>query len=283
MKLGSKGSEVQWLQKTLKNLGYQIAIDGDFGEKTEAAVIAYQKKNGLVADGIVGEKTYQTLLGNASDKFLKDSDFVHAAEVLQVSELTIRAFAAVEGGNSGFLNNGKPKILFERHYMYSLLKAKRGADYANEMAKLYPNVVNQTTGGYQGGTAEYIRLGIASEIDQDCALQSCSWGQFQIMGAHWQDLGYSSVDDFVAAQYQSESAQLDAFIRFIQWKSGTVAGKKVKLIDALRSGDWHAVFTLYNGANYKRLGYQAKFQAVIDRLQKVYGAKNDRSSRAQSA
>lgn len=37
-------------------------VDGDFGPKTLAAVKAYQTQNGLVADGIVGPKTWKKLL-----------------------------------------------------------------------------------------------------------------------------------------------------------------------------------------------------------------------------
>jgi hypothetical protein len=69
----------------------------------------------------------------------------------------------------------------------------------------------------------------------------------------------------------SESLQLEAFIRFIEWKTGTLNGKKITLIDALRAGDWGSVFTLYNGASYKKLGYQAKFQKEWDHLEPIYG------------
>jgi len=102
---------------------------------------------------------------------------------------------------------------------------------------------------------------------------SCSWGQFQIMGENWKELGYESVFDFEKQMQTSESLQLEAFIRFIEWKTGTVGGKKVSLLEALRAEDWTAVFTLYNGPNYKKLGYQAKFQKEWDHLEPIYGAK----------
>ena len=38
-------------------------VDGDFGVKTKAAVMAFQKAKGLVVDGIVGTKTWSKLLG----------------------------------------------------------------------------------------------------------------------------------------------------------------------------------------------------------------------------
>jgi hypothetical protein len=71
------------------------------------------------------------------------------------------------------------------------------------------------------------------------------------MGENWKELGYESVFDFEKQMQTSESLQLEAFIRFIEWKTGTVGGKKVSLLEALRAEDWTAVFTLYNGPNYK--------------------------------
>ena len=56
---GFKGSEaVRAVQKRLKELGYYNgSADGDFGPATEAAVKAFQKANGLKADGKVGKQT----------------------------------------------------------------------------------------------------------------------------------------------------------------------------------------------------------------------------------
>lgn len=56
LKKGSKGEEVVKLQNLLG-----ITADGDFGQKTFAAVVAFQKSKGLVADGVVGQKTWEAL------------------------------------------------------------------------------------------------------------------------------------------------------------------------------------------------------------------------------
>ena len=82
---------------------------------------------------------------------------------------------------------------------------------------------------------------------------------------------FSAQRSIVDQQFASESLQLEAFIRFIEWKSGIIDNKKVALIDALRAENWNAVFTLYNGPNYKKLGYQAKFQKEWDHLEPIYG------------
>ena len=67
LRQGSTGSEVKEVQRRLKTWGYYNGnVDGVFGAATRAAVIAFQKKNGLTADGIVGKATYAALGINAS-------------------------------------------------------------------------------------------------------------------------------------------------------------------------------------------------------------------------
>lgn len=62
LKQGSTGSEVKTVQTKLKRWGYYTgSVDGIYGSKTKSAVIWFQKKNGLTADGIVGKKTFEAL------------------------------------------------------------------------------------------------------------------------------------------------------------------------------------------------------------------------------
>lgn len=61
VKKGDKGPAVLTLQKLLNKAGYNVAEDSDFGQKTMNAVMAFQKAKGLVADGVVGAKTWAAL------------------------------------------------------------------------------------------------------------------------------------------------------------------------------------------------------------------------------
>ena len=55
-----RGSDVAQLQSILELIGYNPGeIDGIFGTRTEEAVKAFQRNNGLSPDGIVGPKTYE--------------------------------------------------------------------------------------------------------------------------------------------------------------------------------------------------------------------------------
>jgi hypothetical protein len=175
---------------------------------------------------------------------LTDSDYKTAAELLGVEVACVKAVTQVESRGSGFLPIGAPVILFERHWMYKLLKAKLGKEPA------LSDVVDPKAGGYKGGVAEHTRLENAVAIDRECALQSCSWGLFQIMGFHWKALGYGSVQQFVNAQYKSEASQLDTFVRFIKINPS--------MLKALKAKDWAGFAKAYNGPKYKDNNYDTK-------------------------
>ena len=61
MKVGTRNESVKWLQFELNRLGYTLAADGIYGQKTKAAVVSYQRARGLTPDGIVGEKTLKSM------------------------------------------------------------------------------------------------------------------------------------------------------------------------------------------------------------------------------
>ena len=63
LRTGSRGDAVRKLQELLSAKGYTCgSVDGIFGSKTKAAVLAFQKANGLGADGIVGPLTWGKLV-----------------------------------------------------------------------------------------------------------------------------------------------------------------------------------------------------------------------------
>ncbi|MGR6474435.1 N-acetylmuramidase domain-containing protein [Pseudomonas juntendi] len=271
---GDRSQAVRDLQRKLIDRGAKIGADGVYGDATEAAVRTYQHQAGLVADGIAGPKTLASLQGADCAHLLKNADMVRAADRLGVPLAAVYALNEVESKGRGFLDNGKPVILYERHIMYARLQKIRQpyADQdaldqmtdrlrqrADELANQYPALVNPKFGGYVGGTAEHQRLTQARMIDDQAALESCSWGAFQVMGFHWERLGYASVQAFVEAMSRSESDQLEAFVRYIE--------ADPTLLKALKSLKWAKVAELYNGPDYKRNLYDVKLQRAFERHQ----------------
>ena len=64
IKLGQRGAAVIELQNLLNRDGAGIATDGIFGKDTLQAVLAYQAKNGLVADGLSAAQAAQKTVGH---------------------------------------------------------------------------------------------------------------------------------------------------------------------------------------------------------------------------
>lgn len=173
-------------------------------------------------------------------------DYKEAAKQLNCEVAVIRAVAEVESLGDGFLPDGRPVILFERHRFHKLSGGK--------WSKTNPDISSSTPGGYgKSGVHQHDRLAKASALNREYALMSASWGKFQIMGDNWKSLGYKSLQEFINAMYHSEQKQLDAFIRFV---------KANKLDDELRNKQWASFARQYNGPNYAINKYDIKLAAA---------------------
>ncbi|AOB29911.1 peptidoglycan-binding protein [Bordetella sp. H567] len=259
--LGATGRAVADLQQTLNRAGVRAPATGLYDEATAQAVRAIQQRAGLVEDGICGPKTRAYLAGLASGRLLTEQDIADAARALDVPIAAIKAVNNVESRGEGFLPDGRPVILFERHVFWDRLK-KAGIDPATVTAPA--TVLCQERGGYAGGAAEYGRLAIAMRIHEAAALESASWGLFQIMGYHWQAMGYSSVADYVERQKAGEGEQLQALVRFLN--------ANPTLLNALRAQKWPAFAKGYNGADYAANLYDAKLARAFDRFTAMHPA-----------
>lgn len=176
---------------------------------------------------------------------LAAADIEQAAKALGCAVAAVRAVIDVES-RGGFLPDGRPKILFERHYFARLTGGAHNA--------AHPDISNRQPGGYRGGAAEYERIGRAIRLDRDAALRSASWGMFQIMGDNGKVAGFPDVESFVAAMVSGEPAHLDAFVKFV---------KKAGLADELGRTDWAGFARGYNGKNYAINQYDKKLAAAF--------------------
>lgn len=185
---------------------------------------------------------------------LTDRDYMEAARELQVDVASIHALVEVESRGNGFLATGEPVILFERHWMHRLLRRKGITPPPNSP------VAQMKAGGYLGGIREHARLQEAVKLDRESALQSASWGLFQIMGFHWELLGYTSVQGFINDAYHSEGAHLKMFVKFVQRYPG--------LWSALKAKDWFRVAHIYNGPAHAKNNYGPRLTAAYAKWDK---------------
>jgi N-acetylmuramidase len=180
-------------------------------------------------------------------------DFQRAARTLRCEIAGIKAVAEVEARGDGYLASGRPKILFEAHVF------SRETRHAYDQT--HPDLSSPTWNRalYKGGEREYERLERAMDLDIPAALESASWGRFQIMGFNHQHAGFSSVEAFVDAMFESESRHLDAFISFLQ-ATGLAA--------PLREQCWADLARGYNGAGFAANQYDVKLKAAYDKYRR---------------
>lgn len=161
-----------------------------------------------------------------------EQDYRLAAARLGVDVPAIKAVADVESNGVTHWAGGQVPILFEAHWFSKLTGGRFDASHPGISSRAWNRAL------YIGGPAEYGRLAEARALDEDAALQSASWGAFQIMGFHFRKLGFPSPQAFVSAM-QTASGQLDAFVRFIE--------SDVAIHGALKRHDWQDFAARYNG------------------------------------
>ena len=255
------------LQSILAELGLLTDIDGTFGPATLAAIRLFQARNDLVVDGIVGENTWSRLVSASPALFAKicalwlsQADLDHAASALHIDPAAIKAVYEVEAGGAGFLGL-RPKLLFEGHVFWRRI-ADSGRDPAT-LAQGNEDILYEkwSAAHYSGGLGEYARLDRARRIDAVAALESASWGLFQLMGLNHAAAGFADVDSFVAAMNRCESAHLDAFAAFLL---DTLDNGK-SLRDWLAARDWPRFARAYNGPGYRKNRYDEKLARAYAR------------------
>lgn len=268
LKYRSTGEEVHLLEEILVSIGYEVYVSTYFGMDTHRAVMDFQQKKNLVIDGVVGPKTWskfieaQNQITSFNDKFMSEQDLLDFADKYNIELAAVKAVNEVESNGKGFLLDGRPRILFEGHIFWREL-VKRGVNPNDFVSERTKNVLYQswTKKFYEGGKQEYDRLEKAagiSDLDQfhDAAYASASYGAFQIMGLHFESLGFPSVDSFVAHLYTHEKANLDVFGRFCEVNN---------LTRHLHSKDWEAFARGYNGPAYKENKYDTKLLSAYNR------------------
>lgn len=202
---------------------------------------------------------------------LTEADYAAAAADLGCEVAAIKAVDAVESRGSGFImdpddpHHGEPTILFERH-IFHRLTGGRWSNYRNpadtgkvgEVVYPYQNISWPRPGGYgPSGGRQHDRLARAVALDRSAALQSASWGRYQIMGFNYELAGFDTLQAFINAMYTSEAEHLKAFVSFV---------KANGLDGYLRSRNWTKFAAGYNGRDHWKNNYAPKLSAAYKRF-----------------
>lgn len=168
--------------------------------------------------------------------------YAAASWLLMCEEPVLRAIAEVEAGQWGaFMATGEPVILFERHIFHRLTGGKFDE---------HSDISNPVPGGYGAYSEQHHRLQRAAELDRFAALQSASWGLFQIMGFNHKDAGFPELQEFVNAAYRSADDHLRMLVMFVRNTPG--------LALALQKKDWQSFAFRYNGPRYADSAYDRR-------------------------
>jgi len=236
---------------TLADIQRHVSVpaDGKIGPVTLAAIA---KGLGMVASTF-DKASFIARHVNKSANAITPADITVAASTLRVTPAHIRAVMAVESRGGGFDAEGRPTILFEPHVFHKRTNGQfspTGYSYAKWRALPYP----PTMGGRWNQMAD------AAERDEGAAIESASWGLFQIMGFHWKALGYASPQEFAASMVQSEGGHLDALVRFIK---ANALGDELAQCKAGDPESCRAFSKGYNGTGYDANKYHVKLAGAL--------------------
>lgn len=167
--------------------------------------------------------------------------------------------AVVEIESDGIVSalvNGKrePLIRFEGHYFDRRLTGAK-KEKARRKGLAHPSGGRIKNPRKQQARWDHL-LVPASAIDESAALESCSWGLGQVMGAHWRKLGYKSVQEMVRVARSGVAGQVELMMRYCE---------KFGLMDELRRGDFDGFGRGYNGKNYKKNKYAIRMRNAARR------------------
>lgn len=168
---GSYGDPVRQLQQALNQVGYSLEVDGGFGKQTEAAVIDYQKKNGLVVDGVAGSETMGSLLGQIMGGGVSGGSSTSKQVLAGVSDETADKLSQLEKGYSA----SDEVLAAQKEYesLQALQPKAYDSSFAQQLSALYEEIAQrkgftydpQRDSAYQQYAAIYARQGKAAMED----------------------------------------------------------------------------------------------------------------------
>lgn len=198
-------------------------------------------------------KPFEIRYANKRAAAISDTDIDKAAAEIGVSPAHIRMIMKVESNGKSFDSRGRPIILFEPRVFHKRTRGKWSPSefsYAAWGAKPYPSKADD----------RWRQMSNAAHYNERAAIESASWGLFQIMGFHWKTLGFQSAYAFAEFMAASEANHLDAVVRFIRANGMAGALGRCKAGDPASCREFAR---RYNGPGYERNHYHVKMARAL--------------------
>lgn len=228
-------------------------LDGDDVDKIHAALdVAGVARAATPAPPKFERAAFLDRFVNTSAAKISSTDIEFAARSIGVADRNLRAVIAVESGGRSFGPEGRPVILFEPHVFHRRTAGRwspSSFSYARWRERPYPAAQQ----------ARWEQMADAAARNEAAALESASWGLFQIMGFHWRALGYASAESFALAMAKGEAAQLSALVTFIKVNG---LSDELRLVST-NPETCRAFARGYNGAGYAQNGYHLKLARAM--------------------
>ncbi|MFI8578603.1 N-acetylmuramidase domain-containing protein [Ectopseudomonas khazarica] len=213
-----------------------------------------RKKHPIV--NLHGESVELEFLDMYEGGELSDADIRLAAGDLNCEPGLIYAIARQESAHSSFIviNDERiPSILYERHWFKKLSQNPSfGTTNPEIYGSAYKKARRDKSGKYIAvstgeeisindaygptGRFQYERLITAYRLNENAALQSCSWGKFQIMGFNYAAAGFSNVRDFTRAMSLGDAEHIKAFLKFAKSNATLLRGLREKNFELIAAG-----------------------------------------------
>jgi hypothetical protein len=187
---------------------------------------------------------------------LTEQNIQNAAESLGCDTASIKAVEQIESGGSGFLTDGRLRVLFEGHVFYRYTKGAFALTHPKLCYPKWTKVYYCKGDSETRGICELDRLEEAKTLDKTAAVMSCSIGRYQVMGFNFALCGFKTIEELWAALNISETEHLKAFCSYV---------KALGIDDDLRKHDWAGFARRYNGPEYKRNRYDTKLANAYGR------------------
>lgn len=233
-----------------------FAPDGEIPARDIPAIDGLADRWELDIKGGFDKAAFLGSFVNKQAPAITDADYAAAAKKLGVPESYIKGVGKVESGPyGGYDNSGRPIILPERHIFHR----QTGGRYDRSHPKLsYPRWGSVP---YPASfDARWEELAQMAELDENAALESTSWGRYQVMGFHWKSLGHATAHSFVQTIVASEAGHLDSLVGFI--RANGLVGK----LQSCKPGDAVSCRPFvrgYNGPGYAQNRYDEKLAEAI--------------------